>query len=484
MQRRTFSKAAPDHRAFSLIPESTWNPKSPLESLCLSRILAGVSTFDSDYTTSSGRSLTVPAGSAWCSIQTIREDISSAIGEVIPRHRIKYAIRKLDGSGILKSTNALPSTCGRYGKFWTPEIDTTEPTVDPVTEYRIHAYGNTSAFRHGGIATASPSIEWAQKQPGDVRALMERVAEKGNSQALFRTVGMWRDRRDVRRVGKPVFLPWIVLDIDERGDIPLAHETALKILMDMEDAGIDMERTFVSFSGSKGFHIAIATSQIGCPVFRDSDNARAVIVKFVEFMTDHEFDPSTLSPLQMLRLTGSKHESTGFYKTTWFAPRFRSLKLHEIIERAKSHEPWEYPDPTVGDVESDIFEEFEWIAIEQAQDAWQRIQSQAAKPEDSWHEPKGDLITILDGVARGEKWGSHSGRDWAAFTLGCYCFTHPKQHEAARRYLNMPEIACEQTFASVKDTLAHWNERNTPPLTLREINQKAGSAERYIERRS
>jgi len=480
-----FKKKRANPYQFSLVPETLWNPNKPLPALVFSRILSGVSYQDSSYLTNSGRTLQIPSGTSWVSIETIREDISSALGLIFTRRKIQYAIQKLKERSMLASTLMEPDTKGRYGLLMKPTIPaSTVTTIDPVKEFKIHAYGKTSAFVHGGIAHSGNGVEWIQRQAGDVMRLMDSVAKNGNPDALFRTVGMWRDRKSVRKVNEPVYLPWIVLDIDVPGDMYHAHDTTKTILSDLTDAGVDMDRTFVSFSGSKGFHIAIATSQIGSPIFRDSDNARGCMIKFVKFLTDHKFDPSTLSPLQMLRLTGSQHQKTQMFKTTWVATRFNGLKLHSIIEQAKSFKPFVYPDPTVGGVEEEMHEAFEAKAEAQAKEAWEALQAEANQPAGpKWHSPRGPLKQIIEnGVARGEDWGNKSGRDWAAFTLSCYCLAHPEQHNAMRKMLGMlPEN--EATFETVHGTMDEWNERCSPPLTGKEISQKVGSADRYLQRR-
>lgn len=480
----SYKKKRPSATLFSLTPKSIWNPDKPLPSLVMSRILAGVNWESAEFTAIPARTFTIHCGSAWLSIETIREDIQSAIGQLIKRGKIVYAIQKLKDVGMLTTELAMPETKGNFGIIATPTIDTNVPVLDPVKEYKIHAYGNVSAFRYGGIANQNEVVEWKQRQPGDVLALMKSVAERGSPEALFRTVGLWRDRRDVREIDAPVYLPWIVLDIDVPGHIPDAHESTLAILSDLEDAGFDFKCLFVSFSGAKGFHIAIATSQIGSPVFRDSDNARQCLVRFIKRITDHKFDAATLSPLQMLRLTGSCHRKTGLYKRTWIATRFREMRLHEILDQSDKFQPWQYPDPTIGEVEEDVQYAFEEAAREQAQYAWDMIKqmnNNKGKKLD-YDLPGSGLKEIFKGIEEHQDWGNKSGRDWAAFTLACYCFAHTKQHELVRRTLKI-HGEFDDTFESVRETLTEWNLLNTPPLTTKEIGRKTGSAERYLQRR-
>lgn len=476
-------RANPYH--FSLVPETLWNPKKPLPALVFSRILAGMAHEDKVYETTTQRTFVIKKGHSWLSLETVREDISSAIGQVLKRHVIVYAVEKLKKAGLVESFLQDADSCGRFGTVFVPNADylASKNTVDPVKEFKIHAYGNVSAFRLGAIGHAPPGVEWKQRQPGDVRNLMDAVAKGGNPESLFRSVGMWRDRKDVREIGTPVFLPWIILDVDIPGNMPEALEHTHRILFDLEDEGIDLSRTFVSFSGNKGYHIAIATSQIGNPIFRDSTNARETIIRFVARLTSEKIDPSTFSPLQMLRLTGSRHQSTGLYKTTWVATEFRSLQLHTILEASKTHSPWEYPDPTIGEIEDDVHAIFETVAEEQAKYAWEQIQARASGVDQGWNRPGSSLRRVLRGVAHGEEWGGRTGRDWAAFTLACYCLAHEKQHETVRVQLGMSLDKFDESYDSVRETLARWNQLNSPPLTEKEISQKVGSAERYLARK-
>jgi len=479
-----YKKKRPSVKQFSLIPRELWNEKKPIPALVLSRIVGGTAYSDKLWAEHPVHTLTVPAGTAWMSMETIREDITSAIGRVISRKQIRTAMNYLKERSLLASELAIPSTKGKYGLLLTPNLSqsTQSPTLDPVMEYKIHAYGDVSAFKYGGIANASPTLRWKQRQPGDVLSLIKNVAATGSQSALFRTVGVWRDRDDVRDPNQPVFLPWIVLDIDVAGHMVEAHETCLSILSDLEDAGLDSDRMFVSFSGSKGFHIAIATSQIGCPVFRDSDNARECLVRFVKTLTDHTFDPSTLSPLQMLRLTGSRHQKTGKYKKTWVASRFRTFQLHQVLSATDEFEPWQYPDPTVGDIEEEVQNQFELAAKEQAQQAWKIIQDTKKNPHKGYDTPGPGIVALLKGLKPGESWGNREGRDWAAFTLSCFCFTHPKQHEMVRRTLKI-HGEFDTSFNSVHETLTEWNALNSPPLSKKDILRKTGAGERHVQKR-
>lgn len=490
MLKTKFKKGRPNPYQFSLVPESLWNPNKPFPALVMSRILAGVSFREQTYSTTTGRELVIPVGASWLSLETIREDLSSAMGQIIPRHKIKYAVSILRKWGALTSKLMEPETMGRYGLLFSTKLSLSgsQKMIDPVQEYRIHAYGKVGAFVHGGVAHSGNGVEWIQRQPADIMKLIEYTARRGNPDSLFRTVGLWRRRRDVREIGKPVFLPWIVLDIDVPGSIPDAFEATLKILDDMEDAGFDLDRCFNSFSGSKGFHIAISTDQIGSPIFRDSDNARECLVRFVQDITSHNFDPSTLSPLQMLRLTGTCHQKTGFYKRTWDATTFRSMKLHTIMEASKTFEPWTYPDPRIGEIETEVQDVFETAAKAQAVVAWERLKYERdpANQTQGWNRPGPSLKAALQGVVEGEDWGMRSGRDFAGFTLACYCFTHHEQHKIVRQILNLPlaEEEYDESFESIRETINEWNTRNTPPLLDREISQKVGSAERYLQRRN
>ena len=452
----------------------------------MGRILSGLATGQRSYTSTTGRAIEIPPFHTWVSIESIREDISSAIGQIIPRHVVKYALTVVERMGLVRSSLMLPETAGRYGKLYsvTDTVTKEQATVDPVMEYRIFAYGNTTAFTHGAIASEN-EIGWQQRQPGDIRKLMDYVAANGSDQSLFRSVGMWNSRLNVRNVKAPVFLPWIVLDIDVPGDMFHAHETTMSILSDMEDAGFDLDRCFASFSGSKGFHIAIPTDHFGSPIFRSSDLARECMIAFVKTFTDHRFDPATLSPLQMLRLTGSKHTKTGRYKHTWTVNRFKGLRLDQILSASEEFAPWTYPDPTVGDVEADLMERFQTVAAQTARNDWERMRQEALRPPGSIQTIGKSLATALEGVRRSQDWGANrSGRDSAAFIIGAYCATDPRQHKLVRTRLGIGDKPfAGDDFKDVSDTLAAWNEKNDPPLTNREIGQKARSAIKYIERR-
>ena len=112
-------------------------------------------------------------------------------------------------------------------------------------------------------------------------------------------------------------------------------------IQDFECAGFDDQSMFVSFSGSKGFHIHLNTSLLGLPIFKSSYDARDIIGDLVVGWTNVAVDQSTFNPLQVYRVTGSKHSASGLYKRTYTLSEFESLSLDALFDNAKNPGSWQ-----------------------------------------------------------------------------------------------------------------------------------------------
>jgi len=484
-QQVRFCKALPDAGAFAPISASVFETLGgvgkPYAALTWSRLRAGEvgGTKDHIYTSTTGREIVIAPGETWCSITTIKDDIQAATGAAVRRHHVKYAVRKLMDEGLIVADRlAAPDTNGRYGKIFT--LTKARPggdKMDVIKEYRVFAYGDAAAFRLGSVATIDPKTgKFSHSPPNNSEQWAAWIAENGAEGAAFTSIGRWRNESEVRKPAAPVFVPWLVLDIDRPHNLPGAWDDTNTILSHLEDRGVDLGRVFVSFSGSKGFHVAIAMSQLGNPIFRDAQAALEILSAFVDGLTDVATDPHTISPLNLVRLTGSQHEETQWYKRTWSASRFRQLPLHAALSDLGRHRPFSYPDPTAGEAEEDMRAIFEAEARKNAAKRSRRAARRGAKTNNRI----GDAIeNILGGVEEGEMWSdTRAGRDWAAYTLACFIMEHDGQHESVRERLGLPKPG------TVLDTMNYWNDNLCyPPLRGRQLSSKIASAKRTLKKK-
>lgn len=474
-------KRKPNRSSFLPLTIPQYAGLTELQQLILSRLKGGaIWNQEKEYTTTTGRVLTLQPGDVWCSIKTICEDIEAATGMVFARHKVKYALDKLDRFFANRKV-AFPETRGRYGIIFSltkEALDMSGHLYDPIKEHRVLVNEDPRRYRLGISAWINDQGYFNMGDVNRAGSWIRVNAEEGNENAAFTTIGRWCREGDVRRAECPVYVPWLIMDIDRHDDLLRAYEDTQTVLGDIESYGFDMARVFVSFSGSKGFNIAISTDQFGSPIFENSDAAREICGDLQMDITDVETDPHTYSALNMIRLTGSRHEKTGFYKRTWNAQRFSTFSFADIYRDRDEFQPFRFPDPTAGDSIDVVRAEFLRLAKANAAKAVKRM-SGAKRGADKSLPPA--LRNIVNGVQEGQKWSKYrSGRDWAAFTLACYILDSLEQ--------------CQLVVDALKETLPidpdpkfplsvlqAWNEdRCYPPMKERKLNAKFQSAVKKI----
>lgn len=406
--------------------------RDPGTVLALSRLCGGANYFEPRVLKVRGREVHLGTNETWASIDTVRADVNRAAGLSLERHQVRDRLHKLKRRRFLSSRSAVEGARGKYGNVYTlsPDLLTPDAQRDVLKEFRIYAYGDATAFSLGEVANGCHTIR-GKYQRADI--FRRHVAKSGTDHAAYVGVGRWRTRAEAGDPDAPVFVPWVVVDID-RPHIMDAFEAAHAVLREMEAEGVPLDRAFVSFSGSKGFHVALPSTIWGSPIFRDALSARTTLQRLVERVVGTEgIDPAPLSPLNLVRCTGSVHDSTGLVKRTWPATAFRALSLYDVTEAARSFEPFAY-ELTPADVEEDMVALFE----EAAEEAVEEIRAIRRRARSGAGGLGSTVKRILDGVDEGEQFhDNHVGRNKAAFILSCWLHEGPKQQQAAARYLGI-----------------------------------------------
>lgn len=337
-------------------------------------------------------------------------------------------------------------------------------------EEKFEKLADMKRYRFGSIGHAIPGEKqrMRMKQPGDVIRLSEYIAKHGSDESVFRSVGVWADRRDVRNSVKPGRVVNFVLDID-RDNLREAYDDTLQLIADLRD-GHKINDLQVSLSGGKGFHVEFPTLDWG--MFRTAERFRQAAIIFFGRLTHVRFDPATLSPLAMLRLTGSTHQQTGLKKVTFPVDEFLRYDLETLVQFGKSYSPVEpiivspYRSKALAD---------HWRGAMLAADTVLRARAQ----DSAGMTPLGQsLRTALEGVPESGEWSrTMHGRDSAAFTIACYCMESEEQHNNAREFMGL------SPDGDIEETMNVWNERNSPPMAPFRISQKIKSAERYLTKK-
>lgn len=426
--------------------------------MALSRLKAGC-VFGEPKTVElhTGREVTVGVGEAWCSTSTLRDDINAALGNDYSYNQVRYATQKAEKAGFVEKQSVAG---GRYGSIFKLNADILTrkgEMVDVVKTARTYFYGDVSEFERGEIVVAEKN---RRGKYGLANKWQNYVAQNGMDESAFTSIGRWRlgEEGDPEA---PVFIPWLMIDID-RLSIPDAHDDVRAVVMALEEQGYDLERVFVSFSGSKGFHVAISSDQFGTPLYVDSLAARETVGVLVKSITDVRTDTSINNPRSLIRVTGSRHEKTGNYKRSWTAKRFMSLALHEALEDLRSHEPFEYPDPTAGEVEQDVLRQFE----DAAERAVAQVKSAREEAEKYGNVAGGTIRRISEGIAEGEHWHDrHVGRNKAGYILACWLIESEKQQRSFAHLIGYNPSVPFGTEECAREIYRHWdNTLNSPPM--------------------
>jgi len=452
-----------DSQRIGNLPETIYDRfggvhESPRELLVLAWMRSGIALEDKAVDTPSGR-VEVPQGAVWGSMDSMREDIFASVGAKFTRRQIRYTISKLEDF-IEGAELALPETRGKYGKIYKlPNSMTRDEFMANVArKYMLFAYGDPEEFIFSEQVMGNLKRGQARRRRyGSGQKFINWVASEGVDQPAFVSVGRWRLGEE-GETGVPVFVPWITIDIDGP-DLMVAREIAEEIVYDLHDAGYDLMRCFVSFSGGKGFHVQVSTDQIGSPIFSSSEAATEMMKAFIQDLSDHPaVDLSTASPRTLVRLTGSKHEESGLYKRTWVSRRFLDMSVDETFSDLNSQDPFHFEDPTRGDVEREALEHF----MNSADEAERKLQ----KARKSGRKKTGKVMqAILPGIGEGQQFGPkyfHVGRENACYIVSCWF------------------LEKESTSGEALDRVEKWNERNNPPLPHHALMNQFRGAKRTI----
>ena len=467
----SFRKARPDAARMVAVPKDAYDrlggiERAPLDLALMSWMLGGAVVTETKQIETPKGVVTVEPGQVWGSMVSMGDDLFAGLGRRYSRDQIRYALKKAPEQYGLQDLGLVhPGTRGKYGKLYAlPDrvLDPNQPHVNVVKAYQIFHYGDPADFTRGERAIYDVQEDrWTRGRWTIQQKFAEFAAREGMHKASFTTIGRYR-RGEEGDENAPVFVPWLTIDLD-RDLLIQGYEDAQTVLAALEEAGIDMARVFCSFSGSKGFHIQVAMSQFGSPVFADALAAREVLMAYVSDLLGWygvAHDPAVYTPHSLIRLTGSVHEKTGLRKRTWPATEFMRMAPQTVFAQIDGpFEAFAWADPMMGEVEQEAREGFVGVASSVREQVQQK-RLDAQKRRYRKKSGRGPVIErIMKGVAESEAWHDyHVGRSKAAFILACWLLERGHGREWA------------------EDALFRWNKLNDPPLRDRELSRTFLSA--------
>lgn len=434
----------------------------PLPSLILSWMVGGQVYSDTRTVKTTQGNLTLQKSQTWGSRLSMMEDIHAATGQSPTYARVRYATQKLVKMGYLKDNGlAFPKTRGRFGKIYeVGNVSGSGSQVDTVRTAIMYYYGDVSEFTHGEIITADNMARREnikRNRFGNQQRWAEFIAKGDFPREAHTTIGRWQSGK-VREELEPVLVPWITIDID-RPHILDAWNDTKRIVGECADRGYDLNRILVSFSGRRGFHIQIASSQFGSPIFIDAIAATETVRSLVSDLTedwDIETDPSVYSPLSSIRLSGSLHGETKMRKVTVLASEIPPID--DLLEMAtRTGHQNVLIDPIIGEIEEGILQDFR----DAVNDAGLRRLKLMRQYKSGGKMPE-TISLLIKGVAESEVWHpQHCGRDKAAFVYGCHL---------------IEKYGIDIAWSKLQD----WNGLNDPPLLFHELQRPFKSAKRKV----
>lgn len=255
--------------------------------------------------------------------------------------------------------------------------------------------------------------------------------------------------KSVSGYGGLISFDHIYLDFDcaeninqAKQDLEIFIRYGLGIFVDYED----LEKLRVSFSGSKGFTLAIPKSFIGN--IKPCENMNLKVKGFIKHLCElvkdetgsvpYTIDFQIYDKVRVIRLNNTINSKSGLYKIPMLYSELIAFTMDEILELAKQKRYIEYSNEITANEQ--LAEIFESISIEQER-----------KPEINFNDIDNELFSIVNIGNRNNK----------AFEIA-----------SRLRYHNLP-------FAYIRGFLEMWNSRITDPLPAEEIDTIIKSVGKY-----
>lgn len=133
---------------------------------------------------------------------------------------------------------------------------------------------------------------------------------------------------------KNLYTSKVWFDFDSKDNLKLARRDALELINRLEKQNVKPEHLEIYFSGNKGFNVLLSVSK---------ELNKKQVENFAQKLAGDlkTFDSSLYDENQILRVAGTKHQSTDYYKTQLTVDELKSLKFVDLFQKAKKqNETW------------------------------------------------------------------------------------------------------------------------------------------------
>lgn len=118
-------------------------------------------------------------------------------------------------------------------------------------------------------------------------------------------------------------------DFDEEKNPEHSREDSIKLCDKLISYGINKDDIYIAFSGNKGFEVSLLTDKVFTP-----DEVKNICSSLAHDLKT--FDTSLYDANQIFRVTGTKHQKSGLYKTALTYDDLKDYTVDEIKEFAKT----------------------------------------------------------------------------------------------------------------------------------------------------
>lgn len=155
--------------------------------------------------------------------------------------------------------------------------------------------------------------------------------QKAKELALAGTPSLVKRRESLAKFAGCVLASLLWVDIDESGDLALAHDHAKETVSVLEQYGVPLDLIRVNFSGSKGFHVLFPSACVGLDLLgpQPAPLLAKRLAKTMPALFPHA-DPQCYGPTQVLRVPNTRNTKSGLFCVPLSVDELRTLSIEQI----------------------------------------------------------------------------------------------------------------------------------------------------------
>lgn len=173
---------------------------------------------------------------------------------------------------------------------------------------------------------------------------MNTVSNTEQRYSKHMTVGAFR-KNDLKYTDTaPSYIPYIVIDIDS--DNPLdGYDSVTRTLTRLDSLGANLTEIMACPTGGSGYHVYLPAGFFGNPIFNSSQDSKRILSGFFSDFEEN-IDKGVFMGSHLIRMIGSKHETSGLFKNAYSGDTFIKKHPFELIGESEVFKPTVIKDPS------------------------------------------------------------------------------------------------------------------------------------------